>query len=504
MIDRIASLLKMQKPLLNRGFLFASGATVPTNGSDGYQTGCIFQHTDGVAGETVYINNGSVTSSLFDNPEGGDTLTLAELADVADGFATRILETGTYASTADSGVVLSAANPRPFSLLYDDGGVTFVAGSPLRGMLSRILLSVNQTSSTTINAVRGQIKAINLVGITNASSVTAPVSGYLELDGIGARTVDGYVACVRAALEEGASGTTTIGTVLSGFMATLNSSRTYAGGPTGVLAAYAANISNGTSKWQYGLYLEDSAVLTTGVRVGSCVTGIDLAGTYTGNAIDLSNATIDHTGSSGPCLIRAGTYAAPVTNADEDQSGMIRLYSETSANGSSYDRGIFVCCKTTGLKNIFPIAGLAEVLAQSGAGPDDVCAGQFISHLFTSTSKLASGGFGMFGTWNKITSVTGSTTASSTVVAPVWVDNQMNGTVSGEEYGLFCTTGGTRPNGLIGLETTSSGYDQLIYADSTFDSGAGTCIETASVPGTQDARIRVWYDGLQYYIPLNR
>ncbi|KKL08143.1 hypothetical protein LCGC14_2578800, partial [marine sediment metagenome] len=226
MIDRIASLLKMQKPLLNRGFLFASGPTVPENGSDGYQTGCIFQHTDGVAGETVYINNGSVTSALFDNPEGGDTLTLAELADVADGFATRILETGTYASTADSGVVLSAANPRPFSLLYDDGGVTFVAGSPLRGMLSRILLSVNQTSSTTINAVRGQIKAINLVGITNASSVTAPVSGYLELDGAGARTLAGNIACVRAALETGA-GAHTVGGSLAGFEATLNSSGTF-------------------------------------------------------------------------------------------------------------------------------------------------------------------------------------------------------------------------------------------------------------------------------------
>ncbi len=500
MIDRIASLLKMQKPLLNRGLLFASGLTVPPNGSDGYQTGCIFQHTDGDAGEVVYVNNGSVTDSLFDNPEGGDTLTLAELADVADGFETRIVETGTYASTADSGVVLSATNKRPVAWLFDDGGAALPIGD-YRANLSRVLLSIDQPNASTINAVRGQIKANNLIDITSNSAITAPVQGYLEFDGTGARTLNGHVACVRAALEEGASGTTTIGKYLAGFEATLHSTRTYAG--AGLSAAFVAGIDGGTSKWQYGLFIEDDSCLV-GITVGSAATGLDFTGTYTGNVIDLSNATVDHTGSGGPCLIRAGTYAAPVTNADEDQSGMIRLYSETSANGSSYDRGIFVCCKTTGLKNIFPIAGLAEVLAQSGAGPDDVCAGQFISDLHTSTSKLASGGFGMFGTWNKITSVTGSATAGSTVAAPVWVDNQMHGTVSGEEYGLFCTTGGTRPNGLIGLETTSSGYDQFIYADSTFDSGAGTCIETASVPGTQDARIRVWYDGLQYYIPLNR
>ncbi len=508
MIDRIASLLKMQKPLLNRGFLFASGPTVPENGSDGYQTGCVFQHTDGVAGETVYINNGSVTSSLFDNPEGGDTLTLAELADVADGFATRILETGTYASTADSGVVLSAANPRPFSLLYDDGGVTFVAGSPLRGMLSRILLSVDQTSSTTINAVRGQIKAINLVGITNASSVTAPVSGYLELDGTGARTINGYVACVRAALEEGASGTTTVGTVLSGFMATLNSSRTYAGGPTGVLAAYAANISNGTSKWQYGLYLEDSAVLTTGVRVGSCVTGIDLAGTYTGNALDFSNATIDPTGSNGPCFIRAGTYATPIDyGADNDQSGMIRMYSTCSGDISSYDRGAFLYCETTGAKGAFPIAGLAEA-NNTGTGPKKLQAGQFIAHLGAQSAgahlatAVGDATAGLYGIWAKVAASGTAVCDSGSKVAAIWCDNQMSGTISGDEWGIFATTGASRPDAFIGFNTSSSGYDQLLSFDSTFDSGAGTCVTTDAVSGSQDARMKVWYDGTQYYIAL--
>ena len=102
-----------------------------------------------------------------------------------------------------------------------------------------------------------------------------------------------------------------------------------------------------------------------------------MSGAYTSDVIDFSSVTINHTGSNGPCFIRAGTYASPVANADEDQSGFVRLYGSTSANGSSYDRGVFVCLKTTGLKGIFPIAGLAEVKAQSGAGPNAAQAAQF-------------------------------------------------------------------------------------------------------------------------------
>lgn len=66
MISRIASLLRMQQPVLaDRGLLLASGATVPTDAADGYQTGCIFQHTDGGNGTALYVNEGSVTSCDF-------------------------------------------------------------------------------------------------------------------------------------------------------------------------------------------------------------------------------------------------------------------------------------------------------------------------------------------------------------------------------------------------------------------------------------------------------
>jgi len=312
MISRICSLLRMKQPdLVNRGLLSASGATVPVDGTDGYQPGCLFQHTDGNAGSVLYVNEGTVTSCLFSS-------------------------------------------------------------------------------------------------------------------------------------------------------------------------------------------------------IASCVTGISFTGTYTGNVIDFSNATIDPTGSNGPCFIRAGTYTSPVDyGADNHQSGMMRLYSTCSGDISSYDRGIFIYTETTGAKGAFPVAGLAEA-NNTGTGPSKLQAAQFIAHLGAQSvgAHLATLGgdatAGMYGAWLKVCASGTAVCDAGSRVAAAWIDNQMSGTVSGEEYGIFATTGASVPDAFIGFETSSSGYDQLLYFDSTFDSGAGTCITTDAVPGTQDARIKVYYNGTQYYLALYR
>jgi len=44
---------------------FASGATVPVDGTPGYASGCLFIKTAGVAGANLYKNDGSVTSCEF-------------------------------------------------------------------------------------------------------------------------------------------------------------------------------------------------------------------------------------------------------------------------------------------------------------------------------------------------------------------------------------------------------------------------------------------------------
>ena len=268
--------------------------------------------------------------------------------------------------------------------------------------------------------------------------------------------------------------------------------------------------SGATLRTSIGVGTTDAPQFLGAVLSGSTAIGLAFNGTYTGNALDFSSATIDPTGSGGPCFIRMGAYGTEIDyGADNDQSGAIRLYTTCSGDISSYDRGIFACTVTTGAKGAFPIAGLAEA-NNTGTGPKKLQAGQFIAHLGARSSgahlTTAAGDAtaGMYGAWLKVTASGTAVCDSGSKVAAGWIDNQMSGTVSGEEYGLFNTTGASRPDAWAGFETTSSGYSQLLYFDETFNSGAGTCVTTDAVPGTQDARIMVYYNGTQYYIPLYR
>ncbi len=66
MIARIAKLLRIKQPAVaNEGLLLASGDTVPTDGTTGYQTGCMFQNTAGGDGTALYVNEGDAESCDF-------------------------------------------------------------------------------------------------------------------------------------------------------------------------------------------------------------------------------------------------------------------------------------------------------------------------------------------------------------------------------------------------------------------------------------------------------
>lgn len=227
-------------------------------------------------------------------------------------------------------------------------------------------------------------------------------------------------------------------------------------------------------------------------------------GTYTSSAIDFTGSTIDHTGSGGPTLIRAGTYGSPISNSDEDQSGMIRLYQTTDADGNSYDRTVFAHARTTGEKGVFPVAGLAEI-GDSGSsdGPEQIMGGQFIVDMLVSGSKFDSGSFGMFGVWAKVGGATGSVLEAGTQTAAIWVDNQHSGTVSGEEYGIFATTGASVPDAFIGFQTTSSGWQYLFSFDETMAGVAPISTVTPATSG-QDATgsLIIQINGTDYYIPF--
>ena len=67
MISRICDMIRMKEPDVEvTGLLWAHGKTVPADGTAGYETGCLFLHTDGGAGTALYCNEGTVTSCDFD------------------------------------------------------------------------------------------------------------------------------------------------------------------------------------------------------------------------------------------------------------------------------------------------------------------------------------------------------------------------------------------------------------------------------------------------------
>jgi len=266
-----------------------------------------------------------------------------------------------------------------------------------------------------------------------------------------------------------------------------------------------------TLKTNNKLIFRDSAIYiysnADGYLTITADTGIIFDGTvsFTGdsaNAIEFSSYTPDADGSSGAALLRAGTYTAPLTESTNYQGGIFRMYLETSGV-SSYNKGAFICLKTTGAKGIHGVCSLVEVLAQAAAGPTSVYAGQFVAHLNSATAKIASGGGlpELVGIWTKITSSVGSTIAASTRACALWVDNQLNGTVSGEEYGIFATCGGSKVDAFIGFETTSSGWTNLFYFDETaYDQDP---IGTATISGgTADKYLKVSLNGTAYGIQL--
>uniref|UniRef100_A0A6M3J0M8 Uncharacterized protein n=1 Tax=viral metagenome TaxID=1070528 RepID=A0A6M3J0M8_9ZZZZ len=250
-----------------------------------------------------------------------------------------------------------------------------------------------------------------------------------------------------------------------------------------------------------GLIIAAAFSFTGTLTVGTAVTGIDFTGDFT-NTIKFSSYTPDSDGSSGAALLRAGTYTVPLTESTNYQGGIFRMYLETSGV-SSYNKGAFICLKTTGAKGIHGVCSLVEVLAQAVAGPTSVYAGQFVAHLNSATAKIASGGGlpELVGIWTKITSEVGSTIAASTRACALWVDNQLNGTVSGEEYGIFATCGGSKVDAFIGFETTSSGWTNLFYFDETaYDQDP---VGTATVSGgTADKYLKVSLNGTAYGIQL--
>lgn len=83
MATKIHSLLKMKPSELKSGWLFGSGTTVPVDGTAGYLPGAIWQKTNGGAGTSVWINEGTEAACDFDAISPSAAGDLADLTDIA-------------------------------------------------------------------------------------------------------------------------------------------------------------------------------------------------------------------------------------------------------------------------------------------------------------------------------------------------------------------------------------------------------------------------------------
>jgi hypothetical protein len=153
MIDRICSLLRFLKPVTaDAGYLFASGATVPTDATAGYQKGCIFQHTDGTgAGDVFYINEGTVASCDFNAISALTAAQEALLAAVA----------GTV--TASTAVIVDAnKDASDFRNIGYSGAVTSKGGAAAAAVVARF----GKTATEGL-----EVKVIDeIVTLTNAAA----------------------------------------------------------------------------------------------------------------------------------------------------------------------------------------------------------------------------------------------------------------------------------------------------------------------------------------------
>lgn len=134
MLDRIASLLRIAPPILeDEGLLLSSGPTIPTDGTLGYQTGCLFQHTDGAAATALYINVGTYASCDF-NAVVALTVTEAGLLGATAGTA-----------TASKAVILDAnKDVGDFRNIGASGAMTLKGGAATPAVVARIGASATE------------------------------------------------------------------------------------------------------------------------------------------------------------------------------------------------------------------------------------------------------------------------------------------------------------------------------------------------------------------------
>jgi len=142
---------------------FAGSAVVPSDGSAGYEPGCVYVHTDGVAGTALYINDGTGTSCDFNAMSAaggidlnGLTATAAELNAHADASG-RIVNVAAAATALALTNTLHANRLVVVPIITGAGLTITLPAATGSGDIYRVLNNGVQTVSLTITGLAGDL-----------------------------------------------------------------------------------------------------------------------------------------------------------------------------------------------------------------------------------------------------------------------------------------------------------------------------------------------------------
>jgi hypothetical protein len=232
---------------------------------------------------------------------------------------------------------------------------------------------------------------------------------------------------------------------------------------------------------------------------GTMNNGINMTGTYSDHVIDIQPSA-----SLGDYkAIYIGTWG---TEAEmNDGGGLFRIYGKVGAGGTA-TANIFVRTLTESTSPPISAQFYTDVDAIDSASAPHTMDGIDVFALINDNKYFAEPANdsldmlqGMRAIWAKVGAGTGSHIYGN--VATIWVDNQINCAVTGREYGIFSTTGGSKPDAWAGFETTSSGWSYLFDFDKTaYDKdpvGSGN-----ASGGSKDYYLKVNINGVAYGIQL--
>jgi len=232
---------------------------------------------------------------------------------------------------------------------------------------------------------------------------------------------------------------------------------------------------------------------------GKVNNGISFEGTYRDHAIDIQP---DSTFGENKAIY-IGSWG---TEAEmDDGGGLFRIYGKVGAGGTA-TANIFVRTLTESTTPPISAQFYSDCDAADSASAPNVMDGVDVFALINDNKYFAAPANdsldmleSMRAIWAKVDAATGSHIYGN--VATLWVDNQIKCSVTGREYAIFSTTGGSKPDAWAGFETTSSGWSYLFDFDKTsYDQDPVASGNATS--GNKDYYLKVNINGSAYAIQL--